>query len=214
MMTTRLILIRHGETEWNVAARYQGQKDSPLTATGQAQAEALAERLATHPFQHLYSSDLGRARATAEFIAARTGHPIQTRAGLRERSFGIFEGSTQAEVSKLWPEEFAIWSARRADFTPPGGESHLAMTNRIVGAIDTLAGQHTGETLVVVTHGGALSAMLRHLLGLPAESPRRFGVPNAGWNVVAHTDQRWMVETWGDISHLGRLRALEEAATR
>ena len=209
MSVTRVILLRHGETVWNVEARYQGHLDSPLTARGLAQARALAARLATEKFSTLYSSDSGRARRTAEIIAAQTRHEIRTDAGLRERHHGSFQGRTYAEAKAGSPEDYRQLKSGGADYAPPGGESNRALTTRITAALASIAAQHVGETIVVVTHGGVLSALFRHVIGLPLEAPRRFARANATWNVFTVENGKWMVETWGDMEHLQGMKKTE-----
>jgi probable phosphoglycerate mutase len=201
--TTRLIILRHGETEWNAESRYQGQLDSPLTAAGRAQAEALGGRLAGENVSALYSSDLGRARQTAEAIASRTRHAIVHHVGLRERHLGLFQGHIIQQAREQWPEEYRRLRSGQADYTPPGGESQRALSDRVVAAVTEIAGRHPGETLAVVTHGGVLTALFRHVLGLPLDAPRRFARSNASWNVFTLSDAKWVMETWGDTSHLG-----------
>src|SRR5688500_1894842 len=122
-MKTQLILLRHGETEWNSLGRLQGHQDSALNPEGLRQAEALAERLAPLSFQALYSSDLGRAVETARRIAARTGHALRQDTRLRERGVGILEGLTRQEAHQRHPAVFAEYKASRPDFVVPGGES-------------------------------------------------------------------------------------------
>jgi probable phosphoglycerate mutase len=201
--TTRLILLRHGETQWNVEDRYQGQLDSPLTDTGRDQARALAERLALHNgIAALYSSDLGRAIETAEIIANRTNHTLVTHSGLRERNLGVFQGLTREQVKERWPNEFKLLRSSNVDYATPEGESSRGMTLRFVSALESLAAKHPGETIAAVTHGGALTSLFRHVLGIPAEAPRRFSRANASWNVFNYGRGKWVLETWGDVQHL------------
>ncbi len=205
MARTRLILLRHGETVWNTERRYQGHLDSPLTAVGMNQARALAERLAGETFSALYSSDSGRARQTAEVIAARTRHVIVTHAGLRERNLGLFQGHLRQDVKARWPEDYRRLRSRDPDDAPPDGESTRAMTVRVVAALAELAVLHSGVAIAVVTHGGVLSALLRHVLGLPLDVPRRFAGVNGSWNIFTLETGRWMLETWGDTCHLPKV---------
>src|SRR5712671_5870809 len=123
MIVTRLIVVRHGETVWNVEDKLQGQMDSELTPLGNAQSQALAERLSRCAISALYSSDLGRAGQTAELIAARTGQQIRFDARLRERHLGIFQGRTWAEVQRLFPEDIARFLSNEVDYVVPEGES-------------------------------------------------------------------------------------------
>ena len=201
MTGTRIILLRHGETVWNVEGRYQGHLDSPLTATGEAQARALAVRLAGRSFARLYSSDLGRAQRTAECIAARTGREIVTDARLRERHLGIFQRKVKSEMKEQFPEAYRRFKSADPDYVIPTGESARQRAELAVNCLVDLGRKHAGEEIVVVTHGGVVSAMFRHTFGIPLDAPRRFARANASWNVFVWEQDRWMLETWGDTSH-------------
>jgi len=121
--TTRILAIRHGETAWNVDTRIQGHLDIPLNDKGRWQAQRVARALATRdPIHAVYSSDLQRAHATAQAIAAATGAPLATHVGLRERGFGLFEGKTYVEIEQTWPEESEHWRKRTPHWAPAGGE--------------------------------------------------------------------------------------------
>ncbi|HEY4999110.1 MAG TPA: histidine phosphatase family protein, partial [Usitatibacter sp.] len=141
---TRFIVVRHGQTEWNVAARIQGHGDSPLTAEGVAQAEALARRLAGEKFDRIVSSDLARAHETAKRIAALSGHPVGIDARLRERSFGAGEGMPYEEVDRLYPGAFSRVRETDPDYRIPGGESRRDFHERVVSAVEALGRKHAG----------------------------------------------------------------------
>ena len=123
MERAQLIIVRHGETEWNLKLIRQGHLDSPLTERGIAQAKALGQRLAQEKFVALYSSDLGRAVQTAEMIAAVTGHGIITDERLRERHLGIFQGLSGDEIRERFPEEHRLHRTVGPSYVIPGGES-------------------------------------------------------------------------------------------
>ncbi|MFB1481695.1 histidine phosphatase family protein [Corallococcus sp. RDP092CA] len=201
-MTTEFILLRHGETEWNASGRLQGHLNSVLSREGLRQADALAARLATLPFQALYSSDLDRAVQTAARIAARTGHDLQQDARLRERGLGVLEGLTRAEASQRHPEVFAAYTEGHADSVVPGGESPSQRLRLALHCLEELGARHPEARVVVVTHGGVLSALLRHCLGIPPTVPRTFSVLNAGWNQFDLHQGTLRMVTWGDVSHL------------
>jgi probable phosphoglycerate mutase len=199
---TELVVVRHGETEWNATGKQQGHLDSPLTDTGLRQAEAIADALAARSFDLLYSSDLGRAYHTAERIAAKTGHEIITEPRLRERHLGVFQGLTMAEVAEKLPEAYAGFTSGDPCYVIPGGESERQRYERIVGCVDGIAARHEGRRVVIVTHGGALTSLFRRAMGLPLGAPRTFSLFNASINTFHVTDGRWKLGTWGDTSHL------------
>jgi 2,3-bisphosphoglycerate-dependent phosphoglycerate mutase len=202
MERTQVIIVRHGQTEWNIKGIRQGHLDSKLTDRGVAQAKALAARLAREKFTALYSSDLGRAVQTAMAIAELTGHEIFTDARLRERHLGIFQGLNAEEITAKYPEERRQFRTRGPDYVIPGGESMRQQVVRNVAYLNELAAKHRGEQIVIVTHGGVVSGFFRYTLEIPLEAPRRFEFVNAGLNVFAREEDNWMLLTWGDVSHL------------
>jgi broad specificity phosphatase PhoE len=206
----RVIAIRHGETEWNALGREQGQLDSPLTARGLEQAQAIARRLQRTSFSALYSSDLGRALATANIAAKATGAKVEVDAGLRERHTGIFQGMTKAQMAAQYASEYAAYSADPHTYAIPGGESGQQRSERSVRVMNTLADRHADETIVAITHGGFLIGFFEHVLGLAPGNNWRFKRQNAAFNVFARVDGVWTLETWNDTSHLEALGSLDE----
>ena len=202
MNRTQIIIVRHGQTEWNIRGIRQGYLDSPLTARGMAQAKALAQRVAREKFTALYSSDLGRAVQTAQEIADVTGHTIVTDARLRERHLGIFQGLNAEEINAKYLAERRAMRSQGPGYVIPGGESMVQQVERNMACLNELAARHEGEQIVVVTHGGVVSGFFRHTLEIALEAPRRFEFVNAGLNVFVHEDGNWMLLTWGDVSHL------------
>ncbi|MGE5817876.1 MAG: histidine phosphatase family protein [Deltaproteobacteria bacterium] len=202
MERTQVIIVRHGETEWNVANIRQGHLDSPLTEDGIAQAKALARRLMSERFSALYSSDLGRAMQTARIIAEATGHEIVSDPRLRERHLGIFQGLSSDEIKEKHPEEYKLHRSLGPDYVIPSGESFRQQVARNLAYLNEIAAKHLGETIVVITHGGVLSGLFRHTFSIPFEAPRRFEFTNAGLNVFVYEQGSWFLQTWGDLSHL------------
>ena len=149
MEATRIIVVRHGETAWNVDARIQGQLDVGLNETGRWQARRVGEALAGEAITAVYSSDLGRAHQTAQTIAEVTGTPVVAEEGLRERSFGMFEGKTFTEIHETWPDHAQNWRKRIPEWAPPeGGESLLQLRERVTRTMQSLAARHQGEQIV------------------------------------------------------------------
>lgn len=206
MTQTQFILVRHGETTWNLEGRRQGQSDSPLTARGLAQARAIADRLAAGPARAdaLYSSDLPRAWRTAAEISAACGLPMMGDERLREKSFGVIEGLTQAEVEARYPQVAACLAEKSPDYIPPAGESLAAAQQRGIKTLADLARRHAGGRVIVVSHGALLSLFLRHVLGLGLAAPRRFTLENGSLSFVAyqHAVEAWHITSFGEVSHL------------
>lgn len=202
--------MRHGETEWNRLGKQQGHLDSPLTELGIRQAEAIAARLANEKFDALYTSDLGRAYATAECIARRTGHKAIADVRLRERNLGIFQGLTMAEIEERHAEEYSLFRSGDPDYRIPGGESARERHERVIACAEELARRHAGGRVVIVAHGGILSSLFRHSLGIAIDAPRRFKLFNASINTFLVESGSWKLATWGDISHLREIGTMDD----
>ena len=176
---TRLWLVRHGQTDWNLEKRYQGHTDFPLNATGLKQAELAAQMLGGRRYAALYSSDLQRARITAEIIGAQIGLEVIVDQRLREVNLGAWEGMLVGDIQARYPDE---WEARQRDrlhVRPPGGESVLDVATRIWPAVDDLAARHPGDDIIVVSHGLALATVLCRVQHAPLASARDLIPENA-----------------------------------
>ena len=164
---TELWIVRHGQTDWNVEGRYQGQADQPLNAVGLAQAAAAAAQLQTQNFTAIYSSDLQRARVTAEIIAAQLGLPVQIDRRLREVNQGEWEGMLTADIQARY---VAAWSARQQDrlhAAPPGGESLAQVAARVLPAVDEITRRHPHAAILIVAHGLVLGVVRCAAEGAP-----------------------------------------------
>lgn len=210
MIQTHFILVRHGETIWNLEGRRQGQSDSPLTAVGMAQARAIADCLAGERVDALYSSDLTRAVDTAAQIGAACNLPVRPDARLREKSFGVIEGLQSAEVQTAYPDIAAGIARKSPDYAPPGGESLAEAQRRGVAALTDLARERPGGRLVIVSHGALLGIFLRHVLGVSLTAPRRFTLENGSLSFLfyQHDEAAWQIRSLGEISHLRHVRLL------
>ena len=163
---SRLLLVRHGDTELNSAERYWGHSDVRLSAAGLRQAEKLRERLAAEKIDIIYSSDLKRASVTAETIAARHQLPVIICAELREINFGQLEGLTFEEVSQLYPEVAKLWAERSPELKYPSGESLDEFSNRVSKFLSRLEKHSAEETILIVAHSGVLRTLMCQLLGM------------------------------------------------
>jgi glucosyl-3-phosphoglycerate phosphatase len=194
---TRLIIWRHGETDWNVTGRVQGYRDIDLNATGEQQTAAAAARLAARGPTRILSSDLRRAARGAEALSALTGLPIEFDARLRERDYGPWEGLVHAEIQALDPDSYARWGTGQ-ELVTPGIESIDDLGKRVLGVLLEVAAQSPGGTVVLATHGGAARAGCGGLLGWPVPiwptlsalrnchvSELRLA-PTRGWQLESH----------------------------
>ena len=197
-------LIRHGETTWNAERRVQGHTDIPLHDGGREQAALTGQRLADTRFGAVYSSDLVRARETAEIIvaASNTGpYEIVIDERLREVSFGRLEGKTWTEMDD---EIRAVQNERNLDFAPPGGESYREMLDRLGGFAEMLKERHANDDVLVVGHGAAFRALAVRMLGLPDETFWSLsGLRSASISRVRRRDDgRTALFAWSDAGHL------------
>lgn len=151
---TELILVRHGETDWNRDGRYQGHADPPLNEAGREQALELARKLEALELDAVYTSDLRRAAETAEIIAAKRDIPLSRDPGLREVDVGSWSGLTRSEIAERFPGADAH-----------DGESRAAHRERVVRAVTAIAERHDGCRVLIVSHGGSLRTLLGHALG-------------------------------------------------
>jgi probable phosphoglycerate mutase len=199
---SQILLIRHGETEWNLQARMQGQQDSPLTPLGLLQARQVARRLRSVPHAALYTSDLGRAHQTARCIADETKQDVVSDRGLRERSFGIFEGLTNAEIEVRHPDLYPHFARRDPHFVMPGGESAAQFHERCLGTLRSIAERHDGDTVIVVTHGLVLDALYRAACKMPLHVTRGFPLLNCSISTFRYTVDGWVAVAVCDVQHL------------
>jgi 2,3-bisphosphoglycerate-dependent phosphoglycerate mutase len=202
MEITHILLVRHGETDWNASGRIQGHSDTPLNAAGHEQAQQTARRLAREPVRALYSSDLARAFETASVIGQALGLTVVTSPRLRERQYGAWEGLTSAEIQTRYPEQFAAWRARATDFAPPLGETRNELLTRALAELQRIARQHVGEMVVVVTHGGFCYVLINHIVGGVDGDRREFTFGNASIHTLEVTGDRWSVITMNETAHL------------
>jgi alpha-ribazole phosphatase/probable phosphoglycerate mutase len=183
-VTTTVLLARHGQSDWNAAGRWQGHADRPLSERGREQARELAARLAQFALDAIYSSDLERARATAEAVADAQRLEVVTVPELREVDVGSWQGLTRDDARKRFPEDFRRWQAGSVGWRD--GESYVEMSKRVVGAVREIAVRHAGGRILVVAHGGPIRAIHAEALGLDVETYRRLRSvePNARLSAV------------------------------
>ena len=210
---TSLLVIRHGETDWNRQHRFQGQIDVPLNALGLEQARRMGQRLAAEPIDRLIVSDLARARQTAQALASPQGLDLLVDPLWREQSFGLLEGLDVPTIQRQHAGLWARWTRHDADFAlPGGGESNAAFHARVMQALQALLAAHGGTRVAVVTHGGVLDMLWRTVQGQPLSGPRTCDIPNTGINRLRWADGRLHIEQWADATHLDGLPAQPDTA--
>ena len=204
MKETEIILIRHGETEWNSQLRMQGHSNSALSSVGRGQIQALGEWMKNVSFEHIYSSDSLRARQTAEAITQYSGDTLQFDQRIREKNLGVFEGLTSIEARERHPEIYRLFKTGGAHYVIDEGESTQQVLVRALEFIEEIRLRHPEQRVVMVTHGGVVRVLMKHTLGLSLDAPTSFLIKNTGifrlvWN------EKWLVSQMGGVSHLEQL---------
>ena len=222
----RLLIVRHGETAWNATGRFQGQTDTPLNDVGEAQAEAIADRLAAVELHAIYASDLRRAYDTAAVVAVPHGLDVRADRRLREVNFGAWQGLTYAQIAAQHADALAHWNADRANRRPPGGESLNEVAARLTSLAEDLRKNHDGQpdpitntapstglgadsaaangdrTICLVSHGGTARLLLCVLLAYPLSEYWRFEVDNTALCEIELQDRGPVLIRWNDTHHL------------
>lgn len=203
MSGLRLVLVRHGITDWNLEGRFQGHLDPPLAEAGRHEATLVAERLAAEDRlrpDRLVSSSLGRAMQTAAAIGEAVGLAIEPDGRLIEIGQGEWEGRTHEEIERTDAERYRIW--RTTDGLPPGGETIESALGRLDAAIADLDGER--GTIAIVSHGGTIRLLARVLLDLSSSRAWALDVDNASVSVASRAGDGgpWTLERWNDTRHL------------
>jgi broad specificity phosphatase PhoE len=202
-MTTRLFLVRHGETTLSAEDRFAGSTDVPLGPDGQAQARRLAARLAPDPIAAVYCSPMQRTVQTASIVAQPHGLELMTRDGLREMDHGRWEGLRRADVEVRYPDEYSAWEEDPFTFAPAGGESGVQLVARALPVIREIVVTHPGERVLVVSHKATIRLIIASLLGFDARGYRdRLDQSPACLNVLDFMSPvRARLMLFNDVSH-------------
>lgn len=200
---TTLILLRHGETEWNTEGRWQGQAvNTLLSQRGREQAQIVARRLQGYPIQAIYSSDLIRAFETAQIVGQWLGLEPQPEIGLRESDVGAWTGKTWAEIKAGWPEQVAAMLAGE-DVRRGGGESYGELRQRLAAAAERIVQRHPGQTVLLVTHGAALRSLIVHALDASLDQMHRIAIGgNTAISILQVQHGRLRLVSYNDTAHL------------
>ena len=199
----RLILVRHGQTEWNANGRYQGQSNVALSELGRRQAECLAAGFPVQGLDAIYSSDLDRARETAECVGRKFDVPVRPEPAFRELSFGDWEGLTYQEISTRWPEEANKLFTAPDELKIPNGETFQDLQKRALAKIDALCKGHTDKNVAVFAHGAINKTILSGLMHIPLHYLWSLRQDNTAVNILRLDDGYVTVELINSTSHLG-----------
>ncbi|GIV95810.1 MAG: phosphoglycerate mutase [Herpetosiphonaceae bacterium] len=203
-MDTVLILIRHGETEWNRDGRWQGHADVPLSELGREQARRLAARARAEGwrFDHIYTSDLSRALETAQIVGAALGMAPAPLLELREINLGTWSGLNRDEIAARYAEDWALMQAGQ-DIRRGGGESFADLQQRVVRVLEQLIREHPGQRLGIFTHGGVIRALLAHIQRIGWEQIKLLHrIENTSITTLSAGPAGWRIKQINDIAHL------------
>ena len=198
----KLILVRHGVTEWNKSLRYQGHSDIPLSEIGRGQAKALSERLAKAKIDAFYASDLSRAKETAEIIASPHHEEVKLMSQYRETKFGEWEGLTYNEIIEKFPREMADWRVNPTVTRIPGGETLNEVAQRCMSGINEIKAEHEQQTVLLVAHGGIIRIIISSLIGINLNEYWKIQQDNTALNIIEIHDDKSILCLLNDTNHL------------
>lgn len=199
---TKVILVRHGQTLWNLEMKYQGHCDVALTKKGEEQAKRVAQRLADENIAAVYASDLSRALKTAECIAKKHNLSVVAIPGFREINFGEWEGLTYESINNQWSDTMATLFTHPDETQIPGGETFRAVKERATLALGKLVAEHPDQTIVVVSHGGTIRTLLCSVLNIHLNHLWNIKQDNTAVNMLEYYDEQVMVSLVNDVHHL------------
>ncbi len=201
--STEVILVRHGQTEWNRMQRFRGRVDIPLNATGRVQAKSIARRLARRGIPAtIFASPLGRCVQTAKAIAAATGAQVQILEGIVDLDSGDWQGLTPDEVEKRYPDMYRTWLSAPQDARIPRGETLDHVRARAVAALEQCTERHTGQRIVLVSHDAVCKVLVCAVLGLDNSHFWRIKQDNAAINIFERRGEDYIIKTINDTCHV------------
>jgi len=201
-MNTEIFLIRHGETVWNTKKLIQGQLDSPLTDNGIRQSNLLSKRIKKINPDIIYTSDLKRAIDTANIINQHINKDVIEISGVRERHWGVFQGADWPKVKKFFPTQYKYYKNDSKNYMIPNGESYNQVAKRTMDSLSDIIKNHENQKIVVVTHGGVISPLIRNLLSIPYKTHRKFMISNTSITKLLYNEFGFSILSLGDIAHL------------
>ncbi|MCT4594706.1 MAG: histidine phosphatase family protein [Anaeromicrobium sp.] len=199
---TKLIMVRHGETTWNIEHRAQGSKNIGLTENGLNQAKLLAQRLKHYNIDKIYSSDLDRAFHTAEMVAKELNQQVIKDNRLREMSFGRWEGLRISEIKEKYEDEFIVWRNNPHKALIPQAEKLIDVQNRTLEIINHIIKENKGKTILIVSHGISIKSMILGIMEMPLSDFYKITQNNTSINIIEYRDYGPVIKTLNDTAHL------------
>lgn len=199
---TKLFLIRHGQTTWNLESRAQGSKNIGLSDKGREQAEFLAKRMKNYKIDCIYSSDLDRAYETAKAIGKETNISVKKVDGLREMSFGKWEGLTNEEIITNYNEHYTIWRSKPHEVQIPNGEKLIDVQSRALKAVNSIIDENKNKNIVIVSHGVAIKSILLGIMDIDLSNFYKIKQDNTSINVIEYRDYGPVIVSLNDTAHV------------
>lgn len=199
---TKIYLIRHGQSEWNLLYKIQGQKDAPLTDLGKEQARKLGERLVGEKIDIIYSSDLSRALETARIISSIVNKPVVAINEFREINFGPWEGLTLKEIRNKFKEEYSIWMSSPEKFRLEGAETLEALKRRVMSYVNKIIKENKDKNIAIVSHNATLKVIILSLLNIGLSYYKNFSLNNVSLSIIECRDYNNVLTLFNDTSHL------------
>ncbi|WP_129597115.1 histidine phosphatase family protein [Anaerophilus nitritogenes] len=203
---TRLYLVRHGQTKWNLEFRAQGSKNIELTEKGKLQASLLAEKMNKYKIDCIYSSNLDRAYETALTLGEKVGIPVSKIDDLREMSFGDWEGLTMNEIQKTYESHYTVWRDQPHQAQIPGGETLVDVQKRALEAVHDIIKENEGKNIVIVSHGVAIKSILLGIMDIDLSNFYKISLDNTCINIIDFKDYGPVLVSLNDTSHLENIK--------
>ncbi|SDY86009.1 probable phosphoglycerate mutase [Proteiniborus ethanoligenes] len=197
----RLYLLRHGESEWNILNKIQGQKNTNLTDRGIIQAKQAAKRLMHEKIDIIFSSDLNRAFDTAKVIGEFLNLDVNSLKELREISFGVWEGLTTNEIKEKYRNEHIVWMTKPHDLILPNAESLIDLQERLLGIVNNLIKKNSNKNILIVSHGASIKALILGILGIDISMYNKLSISNTGLSIIEYRDYSPVLKLLNDTSH-------------
>jgi len=198
----KLYLLRHGESEWNILNKVQGQFNTNLTQKGIEQAKLVANRLCKEEIKAIYSSDLDRAYKTAKIVSDKLGIDVKKLHDLREIKFGIWEGLTSDEIKEKYKKEQLIWRTEPHKLNLPEAEKLIDVQERMLKSVNTLLKKHENENILIVSHGSAIKALILGILDIDLSNYSKITISNTGLSIIEYREYSPVIKLLNDTCHL------------
>lgn len=198
----KIYLVRHGESEWNILSKVQGQSNTNLTNAGREQAQKAAQRLMEEEIDIIFSSDLNRAFDTARIIGKVLGLEVNTFEELREMRFGVWEGLTTQEIIDKYSNEHVIWMTEPHKLNLPDAESLVALQERLLKIANILIKENKDKNIIIVSHGASIKALILGLLGIDISFYNKLTISNTSISIIEYRNYSPVLKVLNDTNHL------------